>query len=123
MTLNYVTTVIRNSDSSIVKIKEINLIETENSIMEKNLIEPENSIKEINLCEISTTLEEEEEEEDNNDNQYLEFKTIDDTRKFNYDTNYCNCNALVTYSNRQHWKINNKLKCFLKKFCFINLLK
>ena len=109
MTLNYVTTVIRNSDSSIVKIKEINLIETENSI------------KEINLCEISTTSEEE--KEDNNDNQYLEFKTIDDTRKFNYDTNYCNCNALVTYSNRQHWKINNKLKYFLKKFCFINLLK
>jgi len=77
-----------DSDSSIVKIKEINLIETENSIMETNLIEPENSIKEINLCEISTTSEEE--KEDNNDNQYLEFKTIDDIRKFNYDTNYCN---------------------------------
>jgi len=56
--------------------------------METNLIEPENSIKEINLCEISTTSEEE--KEDNNDNQYFEFKTIDDTRKFNYDTNYCN---------------------------------
>ena len=36
---------------------------------------------------------------------------------------FTDCNALVTYSNRQHWKINNKLKCFFKKFCFINLLK
>jgi len=58
--------------------------------METNLIEPENSIKEINLYEISTTSEEE--KEDNNDNQYLIFKTIDDTRKFNYDTNHCNKN-------------------------------
>jgi len=57
--------------------------------METNLTEPGNSIKEINLCEISTTSEEEE-EDNNNDNQCLEFKTIDDTRKFNYDTNYCN---------------------------------
>ncbi|KAG4102223.1 hypothetical protein H8356DRAFT_1341884 [Neocallimastix lanati (nom. inval.)] len=77
-----------DSGSSIVKIKEINLIETENSIMETNLTESGNSIKEINLCEISTTLEEE--EKNNNDNQYLEFKTTDDTRKFNYDINYCN---------------------------------
>jgi len=48
----------------------------------------DSSIVKINLCEISTTSEEE--ENNNNDNQYLEFKTIDDTRKFNYDTNYCN---------------------------------
>jgi len=71
MTLNYVTIVILIVKSNIVKIKEI------------NLIEPENSIKEINLHEINTI------SEDNNDKQYLEFETIGDIRQIG-DTNYCN---------------------------------
>ncbi|KAG4107788.1 hypothetical protein H8356DRAFT_1334063 [Neocallimastix lanati (nom. inval.)] len=43
-------------------------------------------INDIELCYDSDS----DSNKDNNDKQYIEFETIDDTRKLNYDTNYCN---------------------------------
>ena len=74
-------------------------------------------INDIELCYDSETdsITLEEEEENNNDNQYLEFKTIDDTRKFNYDTNYCNyCGENNKFKNN-NTPIKQKTQIFFKK--------